>query len=435
MGLFSLTRTVRKSTCDKEYLSHVAGSPLCASLTVPMVDDLNSSAPPGLALAALESEFALTRRAPNVAVDRELLAAYVDAAAPNSIRALRQDVETFDLWCRRNDACAFPATPGLVADWLKYRASEGAAPASLVRYKASIAKAHRLLGLEDPTKHEICRLAIAAHRRKVGSRQKQARPLRFRGAVKDPVQDTPRGIHIRAILSACDDTPTGLRNRALLSVAYDTGLRASELVAITVRDFAEALDPDARLLRIGRHKGDQDGEGSTAFLSPRSVQALNAWLRAADITEGPVFRRVIVRRYAARPLRKRINPNTLSGRAIWDPRKFAAKTAVAARTEYHVGDNELHPGSVTPIVRRMITSAIDTGAFGDLDKNQAKESVAGFSAHSMRVGLNQDLFAVGETLAGIMDALRWKSPKMPLAYNRNLAAEAGAAGRLLSRLS
>jgi hypothetical protein len=50
------------------------------------------------------------------------------------------------------------------------------------------------------------------------------------------------------------------------------------------------------------------------------------------------------------------------------------------------------------------------------------------------VGLNQDLFAVGETLAGIMDALRWKTPKMPLTYNRNLAAEEGAAGRLLSKL-
>ena len=82
----------------------------------------------------------------------------------------------------------------------------------------------------------------------------------------------------------------------------------------------------------------------------------------------------------------------------------------------------------------MIGEAINTGAFGDLDKEQARRLIAEFSSHSTRVGLNQDLFAVGETLAGIMDALRWKSPKMPLAYNRNLAAEAGAAGRLLSKL-
>ena len=120
------------------------------------------SASPGSALTELQTDLALALRAPNVAMDRELLAAYVEAAAPNSIRALRQDVETFNLWCRRSDTRAFPATPGMVADWLKHRASEGAAPASLVRYKASIAKAHRLLGLDDPTKHEICRLAIAA---------------------------------------------------------------------------------------------------------------------------------------------------------------------------------------------------------------------------------------------------------------------------------
>ena len=54
---------------------------------------------------------------------------------------------------------------------------------------------------------------------------------------------------------------------------------------------------------------------------------------------------------------------------------------------------------------------------------------------STRVGLNQDLFASGEDLAGIMDALRWKSSRMPLTYNRNLAAEQGAAGRLMAKLN
>ena len=57
-----------------------------------MSDISPPSALPGSALAALETDLALALRAPNVAVDRELLAAYVEAAAPNSIRALRQDV-------------------------------------------------------------------------------------------------------------------------------------------------------------------------------------------------------------------------------------------------------------------------------------------------------------------------------------------------------
>jgi integrase len=370
----------------------------------------------------------------SVKIDRDMLAAFASAAAPNSLRALKQDGEAFDLWCRRKNYRTYPATAQQVAQWLSERAQEGAAPASLGRYKSSIGKLHRLLGLEDPTKHELIRLAIASHRRKVGAQQKQARPLRFRGAVKDPLADAPRGIHVRAILDACDDTPPGLRNRALLSVAYDTGLRASELVAVNVVDIVEALDPDARLLTIGRSKGDQDGEGATAYLSPRSVRAINAWLDAAKIRSGSIFRRIVVRRYAARPKRPAINPRDLFGRATWDSRKFVARDAIAGRTEFHIGEVALHPGSLTPIYRSMIKDALKAGAFGDIDRDQALVLISEFSSHSTRVGLNQDLFAVGETLAGIMDALRWKTPKMPLTYNRNLAAEAGAAGRLLSKL-
>jgi hypothetical protein len=56
---------------------------------------------------------------------------------------------------------------------------------------------------------------------------------------------------------------------------------------------------------------------------------------------------------------------------------------------------------------------------GDLTADDLARLLKGISAHSTRVGLNQDLFA-GEDLAGIMDALRWKSPRMPLAYNREI---------------
>lgn len=82
----------------------------------------------------------------------------------------------------------------------------------------------------------------------------------------------------------------------------------------------------------------------------------------------------------------------------------------------------------------MIRRAFERGALSDLTADDLARLLKGISAHSTRVGLNQDLFASGEDLAGIMDALRWKSPRMPLAYNRNLAAEAGAVGRLARKL-
>lgn len=376
---------------------------------------------------------ALSRRS-DVIVNRELVAAYAAAAAPNSLRAFRTDVTAFDVWCRNRSLCTVPAEVGTVVAFLKHRIGEGAAPASLSRYRASIAKLHRLCRLPDPCQDELVRLTLMADRRERGSAQKQARPLRFRGAVKDPSSDTPRGINVRAALEACGTSLTELRDKALLSIAYDTGLRASELVAIDCSDIMPAVDPDARLVKVARSKGDQEGEGATAYLSPRSVAALNGWLSAAGVASGPVFRRVIVRRYKEQKARARVDPRTKGWNARWDQTWFTGRQAKPARTEYHVGKLPLHAGSVTPIFRAMLTRAFEQGAFGDLDAESFRRQVGEVSAHSTRVGVNQDYFASGEDLAGIMDALRWKSPRMPLLYNRNLAAEQGAAGRMLGRL-
>jgi hypothetical protein len=74
---------------------------------------------------------------------------------------------------------------------------EGAKPASLVRYKASIAKIHQLLDLKDPTQAEVVTLRLRAIRREKGIAQAQARALRFKGPVKNIERDKPRGINVR----------------------------------------------------------------------------------------------------------------------------------------------------------------------------------------------------------------------------------------------
>ena len=369
-----------------------------------------------------------------ITVDAELVKAFQAAASPHSIRALASDLEAFDLWCRSVGRASLPATPEIVADYLDARAGKGAKPSSLARYKASIAKVHQLLELTDPTTAPLVKLRLAAIRRRIGTAQRQARPLRFKGPVKDVERDSARGLNIRALLESCGDDLPGLRDRALLSTAYDTGLRASELVAIEVEHILDAIDPEARLLAIPRSKGDLEGEGATAFLSPRSVRAIAAWREAAGLTSGPLFRRVQVRRYKARAAVPGRPIRSISGRETWDLRKTLPKPAVPARVEYDVGERALHPASVGPIYRSMIQRAYDRGALPDLTVDDLARLLKGISAHSTRVGLNQDLFASGEDLAGIMDALRWKSPRMPLVYNRNLAAEAGAVGRLIGRM-
>lgn len=374
------------------------------------------------------------RAGERVVVNEALIAAYQAASSPHSIRALKSDLEAFDLWCRRHNRIALPASPETVADYLDARAEKGSKPASLGRYKASIAKIHMLLDLKDPTPASLVKLRLQAIRRRLGTAQKQARPLRFKGPVRNVERDEPRGLNVRALLECCAEDLPGLRDRALLSAGYDTGLRASELVAIEVEHIIEAIDPDARLLSIPRSKGDQEGEGATAYLSPRTVRAIAAWLEAAGIGEGAVFRRVNVRRYKAKAAVRGRSIDSISGRESWDLRKTLSKSAVPARVEYDVGEGALHPASVGPIYRSMIQRAFDCGALADLTADDLVRLLKGISAHSTRVGLNQDLFTSGEDLAGIMDALRWKSPRMPLAYNRNLAAEQGAAGRLMVKL-
>lgn len=78
-----------------------------------------------------------------------MIEAYEAASSPNSIRAFKSDLEAFDLWCRRNNRIALPATAKIDADYLDAWAGEGARPASLGRYQASIAKIHQLLDLKD----------------------------------------------------------------------------------------------------------------------------------------------------------------------------------------------------------------------------------------------------------------------------------------------
>ena len=72
-------------------------------------------------------------------------------------------------------------------------------------------------------------------------------------------------------------------------------------------------------------------------------------------------------------------------------------------------------GSIGPIFRTIIQRAFDQGDLPDLTAEYLARLLKGISAHSTRIGPNQDLFASGEDLAGIMDALRWGSSRMPLA--------------------
>lgn len=341
------------------------------------------------------------------AVRAEVLDVARRAMSENSWRALRADLKVFAQWAQANGLASLPASPQTVARFLRDQAEAGKKAATLSRYASSIARAHALADLADPTKAELVRLELKAQRRALGVRQKQARGLRFRGEVADPLAAAgPIGVCVEAMLAAAADTIQGLRDRALLSLAFDTGLRRSEIVAVRWTHIEKGSAGAGRLF-VPRSKADQEGAGAYAFLSVRTMQALAAWRDAsgpmAGSTDGAVFRRLHRARDKA-------------GADIWTP--GAGMTAQ----------------SVTLIYRALLDAARDVGLLGTIAEADFDHWRRSLTAHSTRVGLTQDLFANGQDLAGIMQALRWKSPQQPARYAQALSAEANAAARVVGKL-
>ena len=127
------------------------------------------------------------------------------------------------------------------------------------------------------------------------------------------------------------------------------------------------------------------------------------WRSQAKLTDGPLFRRLHRSR-------------TKDARDIW---------SMSAR---------LTGQSVTLNYRAMLDAARDAGLPGMLDDAQYADWRRALIAHSTRVGLTQDLFAAGQNLAGIMQALRWKSPAQPARYAQALGVEANAAAKVVGKL-
>ena len=192
----------------------------------------------------------------------------------NTERALRSDLSLFSTWCAEHELTALPASVKTLAAFIDAM-TKMRAPATVRRYMASIASAHRAIGAKDITASETVRRALKRMHYQNGRRQAQAEGLTW------PLRK-------RLLMGAGDDL-VDARNRALLAVAYDTLLRRSELVALEVADIVEELDGAATVL-VRRSKTDREGRGAQVYLAPDSMRLLHDWLRRSKVTSGRVFR-------------------------------------------------------------------------------------------------------------------------------------------------
>ena len=305
---------------------------------------------------------------------RRIQDALDNSTSANTRRAYNQAWQRFVAWTdARGHGHPLPATPELVAAFLAELAEEGKSVATFRLTKSALAAVHRPTGHQDPTDHEGVKKVMAGIARANGRPQRQAKPLTevALAAVKATAK-TPRQHRGRARRgeSAWDAERRGRVDVALLSVLRDGLLRISEAADLRWGDVELQEDGSARI-HVRRSKTDQEAEGAVLYIGEEASLALQTIL-----------------------------PEDM---AVVDP-----AAPVFGLSASQIG--------------RRIDAAAKAAGLGE-----------GYTGHSGRVGMAQDLAAAGVELPELMTAGRWKSARMPARYTERQAAGRGAVARYYQR--
>ena len=206
----------------------------------------------------------------------------IASMAPNTLRAYRSDWAAFVAFCEAHGLEPLPALPETVVRYASARAGE-LRPSSLGQHVSAISQAHEAAGYDSPTRAAIVRKALAGIRRTWGVAPAQKQAITVADLQTIVREQLPPGLK-------------GARDKALLLVGFAGAFRRSELVAIDVEHIE--FTPEGCIITTLRSKTDQEGEGFRRAIRygrhPETcpVTALKAWLEAAEITSGPVFRPV-----------------------------------------------------------------------------------------------------------------------------------------------
>lgn len=287
-------------------------------------------------------------------------AGYAAAAQAEATRKVyARDWLRFRGWCAELPLGAqpLPAAPALVALYITHLADGGSKPSTIARALVAIGQAHRLAGHESPCSEAPVPSTMKGIRARLGSAPTQ------KAAAVVPT--------LRAMLATLGAGLGGMRDRALLTLGFAGAFRRSELVALDVVDLAWTAD--GLEVTIRRSKTDQEGWGRKVGVpyggTPAScpVRSVRAWLDAAAITAGPVFR-----------------PVAKGGRS---------------------GDERLSDRAVALVVKRAASAA-------GFDP-------ATFAGHSLRAGLATSAAKAGKSERSIMAQTGHRSSAMVRRYIRD----------------
>ena len=258
------------------------------------------------------------------------------------------------------------ATDARLAAYLTSLHDGGKSPAVAAQVVAAVRFQARLMGQETP-------LGPASERVLAGIRREGRE--RGRGQVAGITWN--QADTVAAVASNGGQSLAGLRDAAIVSLMSDALLRVGELAVLQVEDIAAVDDGTARLT-IRHSKTDQEAAGSVQFIGAPTLRRVRAWIEAAGIESGPLFRRV-------------------------------------RRGDRVIGSDPLTVQAIRSIIKSRASAA-------DLEGR--------FSGHSLRVGAAQSLASAGASVVEMQTAGRWQSPSMPGRYARGELAARGAVARL-----
>ena len=320
------------------------------------------------------------RRMPHRAIARaqpvtELRSHYLEAIVnaveesrrPATRRAYEGAWKRFRSWAEAEGLQPLPADPMTVAAYLINRAEQGLSQSTLSLDRKAISHFHRTANLPTPTISEGVKLTLAGLRNQAAE-QGRGEPQQAKGLT---------GERLDAIIRTAHRQRVG-----------QTGRKESKAAAL--------------------RRGD------------------------VDIAIATVMRDALLRRSEAAELRWGDVEFSADGSSLITIRR--SKTSIVSAVQY-VGT-----GATGALCRiRPLNAHPDSRVFGLRSGRSISNRLGamareaglgeGFSGHSPRVGMAQDLTAAGVGLAALMVAGRWRSERMPAHYARGEAARRGAVAK------
>ena len=298
-----------------------------------------------------------------------VVSAAEESHAPKTRRHYASAWRAFARWCEAEGYASLPATPETVAAYFAHRATGGSSLSTLKLASAAIRYRHQGHGLDSPARSAGVKRVLRGLRRRAA-----ALPV-------SKGQGQARGLtaaHLAAI-----------RATALLPRKGPSGRTESEKTARKRGAVDVALAPVMRdaLLR-------------------RSEAAALTWKDVTFLADG-----------TARLAIRRSKTDQDGEGAIQFIGKDAAQALQAIQGDA-AGSEHLFGLRSGRAVSNRIAAMARAAGLGN-----------GFSGHSPRVGMAQDLAANGASATELMGAGRWTACRMPAHYTRAQAAGRGAVAR------